>query len=404
MPARLRVALYTHDTFGLGHVRRSLRFLRQISAESPEAALLLVTGSPALGLLRDLPPRTDVVKIPTIARTGASNNRPAHLPLPVGELTAIRERVIRETVLAFQPDVFLVDNFPLGSREELRPILEALETCATRTVLGLRDILDAPEVVRRDWLRHGTYEVLDRLYDRVLVYGARDVFDVAEAYAIPSPVSEKIVYCGYVTEPPQGHPRQPSTNPFLLATGGGGGDALPLLSAFLDALPCLPAHKPALVLTGPLMGAADRAVLESKAASFPNVSVRTFEADLSGLLGEAEVVVSMCGYNTTAEILAHRARAVVVPRTWKYGEHEKGEASGREWEQLLRARALAARGLLDVIEPEALTPEHLAARIAARAAGPPPPADGVPLDGMARVTRAILDLASWNGKKERTGT
>ena len=403
MPSRLRIALYTHDTFGLGHVRRSVRFLSRLSSESPEAALLLVTGSPALGFLRDLPPRADVVKIPTLARTGASQNRPPHLPLPVADLTAIRERLIRETVLAFEPDVFLVDNFPLGSREELRPILEALETRATRTVLGLRDILDAPDVVRRDWIRHGTYDVLDRLYDRILVYGAKEVFDVAEAYAVPSHVSKKIVYCGYVTERPQATaPPRPAS--CLLATGGGGGDALPLLSAFLDALSYLPAAKPSIVLTGPLMGSSDRAILESKALSLPNVSIRTFETDLGRLLEEAEVVVSMCGYNTTAEILAHGAKAVVVPRTWKYGEHEKGEAGGREWEQLLRARALAARGLLDVIEPEALTPELLAERITARRAAPPPPIDAVPLDGVARVSREILGLASQNGRQGRTGT
>ncbi|HET9233170.1 MAG TPA: glycosyltransferase [Candidatus Eisenbacteria bacterium] len=403
MPSRLRIALYTHDTFGLGHVRRSLRFLSQLSSESPEAALLLVTGSPALGFLRDLPPRTDVVKIPTLARTGASQNRPPHLPLPVGDLTAIRERLIREAVLAFEPDVFLVDNFPLGSREELRPILEVLETRPTRTVLGLRDILDAPDVVRRDWIRHGTYDVLDRLYDRILVYGAEDVFDVAEAYAVPSHVSKKIVYCGYVTEPREANAPPPSSS-CLLATGGGGGDALPLLSAFLDALSYLPAAKPSIVLTGPLMGSSDRAILESKARSLPNVSIRTFEAGLGRLLEEAEVVVSMCGYNTTAEILAHGAKAVVVPRTWKYGEHEKGEAGGREWEQLLRARALATRGLLDVIEPEALTPQLLAERITARAAAPPPPIHVLPLDGVARVSRELLGLATRNGRQGRTGT
>jgi predicted glycosyltransferase len=396
----LRIALFTHDTFGLGHVRRSLRFLRGLSEEAPQAALLLVSGSPALGFLEDLPPRTDVVKIPTVARTGSSGNRPAHLPLPLADLTRIRERVIRETVLAFAPDVLLVDNFPLGSRGELRSTLEALRDTPTRTVLGLRDILDAPEVVRRDWLKQGTYDVLDRLYDAILVYGMRELFDVAEAYALPASTVEKLVYCGYVTDAPAASP--PRNGRFLLATGGGGGDALPLLTAFVDALPLLPSPAPALLVTGPLMGQTDRTALERKASQTPGVTIKTFEPNLASLFAAAEVVVSMCGYNTTAEILAHRARAVVVPRTWRYGEHAKGEAGGREWEQLLRARSLARMGLIDLIEPEALTPAHLAERIALRSKAALPGLSTVSLDGVARVTRELLNLASCNGPERRT--
>lgn len=398
----LRIALFTHDTFGLGHVRRSLRFLRRLSEEAPQAALLLVSGSPALGFMEDLPPRTDVVKIPTMARTGSSGNRPAHLPLPLADLTGIRERVIRETMLAFSPDVLLVDNFPLGSRGELKSTLEALRGSATKTVLGLRDILDAPEIVRRDWMRQGTYDVLDHLYDAILVYGMQELFDVAEAYALPPPTAEKLVYCGYVTDAPAPQRNENGSDGFLLATGGGGGDALPLLTAFLDALPLLPSPTPAILLTGPLMGAADRAALESKASRTPGVTLRTFEPNFAPLLSSAQVVVSMCGYNTTAEILAHRARAVVVPRTWRYGEHEKGEAGGREWEQLLRARCLAKMGLIDLIEPEALTPERLAERIALRAAAPQPDPHTVSLDGVNRVAREILNLASSNGQEGRT--
>jgi predicted glycosyltransferase len=108
----------------------------------------------------------------------------------------------------------------------------------------------------------------------------------------------------------------------------------------------------------------------------------------------------MCGYNTTAEILASGARAVMVPRTWRYGEHEKGDAGGREWEQLLRARALAGLGLIDLIEPDALTPEHLARRILLRSTASPPN-HAVSLDGVNRVTQEILKLARTMGPEGR---
>jgi len=400
-PEPLRIALFTHDTFGLGHVRRSLRFMRRLSRDAPEAALLLVSGSPALGLFEDLPPHTDVVKIPTVARTGTAGNRPPHLPLPLTDITRIREQIIRETLLAFAPHVLLVDNFPLGSRGELRSTLEAVRQSGTKTVLGLRDILDAPEVVRRDWKRQGTYEVLDHLYDVILVYGMQELFDVAAAYALLERTAQKLVYCGYVTESVSPRATQNGAERFLLATGGGGGDAFPLLNVFVDALSLLPDPIPALVFTGPLMGPHDRALLHAKASDLPNLSIKAFDPNLPSLFSSAEVVVSMCGYNTTAEVLASGARAVMVPRTWRYGEHEKGDAGGREWEQLLRARALADMGLIDLIEPEALTPEHLAGRILAQSTARRPD-HAVSLDGVNRVSEEVLKLARTRGDAWRT--
>jgi predicted glycosyltransferase len=131
-------------------------------------------------------------------------------------------------------------------------------------VLGLRDIVDAPDVVRRDWTRQGVYDALELLYDRILIYGVREVMDLVEAYALSPAVAAKVRYCGYVTDPPStGNPPPEvsltTTLPerFLLATGGGGGDGLPMLRTFLEALLLLPPTS-ALVLTGPLMNGRDR--------------------------------------------------------------------------------------------------------------------------------------------------
>src|SRR5687767_3515569 len=150
MGRSLRLALFTHDTFGLGHVRRSVRIMRALAEAEPDAAQLLVTGSPALHAMADLPPHADYVKVPTTVKTGARGNQPPHLPIPPAERGRLRADLIREAVLGFAPDVFLVDNFPLGSQGELLPTLKALRATPTRIMLGLRDVLDAPEAVRAD--------------------------------------------------------------------------------------------------------------------------------------------------------------------------------------------------------------------------------------------------------------
>ena len=65
-----RIAAFTHDTYGLGHGRRCLNIMRAVSEKAANSAILIVTACPALNLMSALPRNADVVKIPTLARTG----------------------------------------------------------------------------------------------------------------------------------------------------------------------------------------------------------------------------------------------------------------------------------------------------------------------------------------------
>src|SRR5947207_28501 len=134
-----------------------------------------------------------------------------------------------------------------------------------RLVLGLRDIIDAPEVVRRRWQVEGAYEAIQRFYDLVLVYGSRDVFDLADQYRLPEGVARKVRYCGYLCTPAL--PRYPERiraqyangakagTKLVVAMAGGGADAYPMMRAVLDALPALQARErlALVMIVGPFM-------------------------------------------------------------------------------------------------------------------------------------------------------
>ena len=398
-----RIVIFTHDAYGLGHVRRSLRIIRALSEREPEAPILLITGSPAHEVLRALPRNADYVKIPTVVTSGVEGAKPSMLPIGLAEITFLREQMILQTLRTFTPDVLLVDNFPLGSQRELLASLAELRRHASRLVLGMRDVLDPPERVRNDWSRQGMYEILDRFYDRILVYGARAVLDVAEAYALPARVARKVSYCGYVTESaaairPEAEVRAELglASPFILATVGGGGDGFPLLKVFLDALPLVPAV-PAVVTTGQFMAPDEQAELRRMAATLPGVLVLEHIRDLPSCMAAAELVVAMGGYNTTAEILRVGTRAIVVPRTWRSGEHllRANPKAGVDAEQKLRAEALAGLGLVDTLDARSLTPEALADSIRTSLARPKPARTGViDLGGVDQVAEILLGTAS----------
>jgi predicted glycosyltransferase len=141
----------------------------------------------------------DCVKLPSILKVDAGQWRPTSLAISTADLRHLRSELLYRTLVEYQPDLVLVDHMPGGVQGELRPALSALrqEQPACRIVLGLRDVLDAPQITRRVWQDEGAYEALRQYYDAVLIYGNRELFDTAATYDIPAPPGG-IHYCGYV--------------------------------------------------------------------------------------------------------------------------------------------------------------------------------------------------------------
>jgi len=395
----LRIAVFTHDSYGIGHVKRSMNIIQGLARRQSNIAILFITGTPVTQLFDLLPKNADVLKIPTIVTSTAREGKPPMLGIGLAELSLLRSKLIQEAVLHFEPDVFLVDNFPLGSRRELLPVLKKLRRESTHTILGLRDIVDPPEKIKKDWMRDGMYEILDRYYDRILVYGMQEVFDVADEYGIEDRITKKIHYCGYLTsdtpqlETPKRIRGELNINrPFVIATVGGGGDGLPLLEVFIQAMTLQPI--PAVIITGPRMSLSDRALLQSLVSQLPMVKIVEYVKDLPSYIKSANVVVSMAGYNTLTEVLVHKCKSIVIPRTWYSGEHSKN-GSRVDLEQLLRAKSLDSLGLVKLIEPKKLNPELLAYNISkAIKSSRKKPKIEINFSGLENTVNHILEMAN----------
>lgn len=366
-----KLAIYTHDTFGMGHVRRCFNIIEALCADHKDWPILLISGSPALSKFDHRPSNVDILKLPTLATTGEAENQPAHLPMSAKEIVAIRKRVIKSALNAFAPDIFLVDNFPLGARKELLPSLKMLRDLGTRKVLGLRDIVEDPAKTKERWSKDGVYDVMANDYDHMLIYGHREIFDAGYAYNLPDETRQKLTYCGYVTRDPsvflepaedrcdvETNSTHAPAKKHILVTVGGGGDGLPLLDCFFQAAEKLQSFS-ATVVAGPMMGAADWHKVEKQAVNFDNITLVKYLPDIVSHMRSADIVVCMGGYNTSAELLGLRRRAIIVPRDWRFGQHAIGVGAGEEKEQELRAEAMSRNGYGRVISPSNLTPQSL---------------------------------------------
>lgn len=390
-PAQPRLLVYSQDGLGLGHLRRTTLLATEFLATSPGATALTISDSP-LGQFFSTDTGHDYLKLPSIRKAGPGDWRPVSLSMSFSEVLQLRREIILSVVTSFQPDILLVDHMPHGAMGELVPTLEALESSPVRVVLGLRDILDAPSTVRQRWRLEGAFEAVERHYHDVLVYGSEDVFDVAREYDWPGAASSRLRYCGYVCSPIAStaraaeirarHVGAPATSDLVVAMAGGGADADGLFAALVEAVPAVLKERPCVfvVVTGPFLPADERHKLLGLARDLP-VHIITSVGDSLALLGAADLVVAMAGYNTTAEILSLGKRALLVPR------------AGPSAEQRIRASLFAERGWIGWLPPEALTATALAEAMLEQMNGTGPPhAVGSPdMGGRAAAVRQLLE-------------
>jgi predicted glycosyltransferase len=380
--SRRKILLYSHDTFGLGNIRRTLLLASELNNHYEGASILIVTGSPMIQAFR-IPAGVDYIKLPCLDRTDSERYKPRFLQQCAEEVKQTRSAILQNAVLGFGPDLMIVDKRAGGVDGELLPALRALRDSSSnaKLVLGVRDILDAPERTRVSLKNNRSFEIIEEFYDEVWIYGSRCIFDAVKEYDFPPPVARITHFCGYLKRPTE-PPTRNVGPPHVLVTTGGGGDGLALIRTYLEGLSELPRSSAVrtTVVFGPQMSSQDREALLERFGYLTDVSFLEFEADLAKRYAAADLVVSLAGYNTVCELLSFAQRAILVPRAEPVQE------------QLIRARLLAAKGYFDLIEPEDLKPDYLIARVLNALKPAPTAVPPLDLDGLPRVIERAAEL------------
>jgi predicted glycosyltransferase len=353
----MRLIVYSHDAYGLGNIRRMMAICKYLLDSVPGISILLISGSPVLHSFR-IPLGLDYIKLPCLGRNESGELSAKYLRKDPRDVTKLRSEIIKTAVVNFAPDLILVDKKPYGLQGELKSTLDYLKSHlpATKLVLLLRDILDAPEITTKEWQQNDNYGAIDRYYDRVLVVGMPEFFDVTQEYQFPPSLACKTKFCGYIRRDyGRKSPRvirqelqiQPDEK-LVLVTPGGGGDGYHLVETYLQGLSRVPSETKvrSLVICGPEMPEECRQKLSQMVQQFPSVSLSEFSDDINSYIDAADLVVCMGGYNTICEVLSLSKKAIVIPRTKPVKE------------QLIRAERMAEYGLFKSIHPDRLTPEY----------------------------------------------
>ena len=314
-----RVLIYSHDSFGLGHLRRCRTIAHSLVAHRKGLSVLILSGSPIIGSF-DFRARVDFVRVPGVIKLRNGEYSSLSLHLNIDEVLAMRASIIQHTAKVFTPDVLIVDKEPFGLRGEIHNTLRMLKKSGTRLVLGLRDIMDEPVRLSREWKRKNPIPAFEHLYDHILIYGLAQIYDPLVGIELPETVRRKVIYTGYLRT----HLSEERTiyraddqpqPPYLLVTPGGGGDGEVLVEWVLSAYECEnpPSHR-AIIVFGPFMSPSQRKRFELRIERLAQVQALIFDARIEHLMTHAAAIVAMGGYNTFCDILTFDKPALLAPR------------------------------------------------------------------------------------------
>ncbi len=338
-----RILIYSHDSFGLGHLRRCRSIAHSLVARFKGLSVLILSGSPIIGSF-DYKARVDFVRIPGVIKLKDGEYTSLGLHIDLEQTLQMRESIIYHTAQSFKPDIFIVDKEPTGLQGEITSTLEMLRQAGSINVLGLRDVMDESTQLKAEWERKQVTPVLKKFYHDIWVYGLVEMGSPIEGLGLDDEIEQKLSFTGYLDrEVPSERNWVPPIDieePYLLVTAGGGGDGVDLIDWVIRAYEATAGDlQRAVIVTGPFMPTAEQQRFHERCEALANVDIITFDTHLELLMKKATAVVAMGGYNTFCEILTLDKPALIVPR------------SVPRQEQLIRAERALRLGLIRMLNP-----------------------------------------------------
>jgi predicted glycosyltransferase len=342
--ASQRVLFYVQHLVGIGHLKRSSVLVRAMLDRGLNVTV--VTGGVSVpgidfggaAIVRLPPVRARDVQTYDLVDERGRRPGPLFWWRRKRELLRIFERV--------DPHALIIDLFPFGRmqfRGELIPLLDAAAARGCVRFSSMRDVVQ-PKAKKRDNERMVT--LAERHFDRLLIHGDPSLLTLDQSLPAAARIAHLLEYTGYVVED-----SRPAVHaaPSVVVSVGGGAVGEELLRSALAARPLTRFHaQPWHLLCGINFDPCGVEALRREAPE--GVLVEQHRDAFPSLLRGALASVSQAGYNTAMELLAARVPSVLVPFV----------ADG-ETEQSVRCRALASRGLAQVVTE--LTPQSLAAAI-----------------------------------------
>ncbi|MEB3355901.1 MAG: glycosyltransferase [Synechococcales bacterium] len=386
-----RLMFYCQHILGIGHLIRSMEIVKGLMKDFE---VCFINGGEVVADF-PIPAGLEVVNLPPL-KTDAGFRT---LEVPVGfqsveAVMAFRCDRLLGLCDRFRPDVLMVELFPFGRRKfspELIPLIEYARSMGTKIVCSLRDIV----VTKQDQERHEAKvcKLMNAYFDLLLVHGDPQFMPLERSFSRVQDLRCPVHYTGYVVQdvPPETDVLPPDAipQPLILVSIGGGRFGHELLKGVAQASEFLEGQIPHHIqmFTGPFAPDEVFAQMEHLAKHRSNLLVQRYTPHLLEYMQQADLSISMAGYNTTMNVLTTGVRSLLLPFT-----------GNDDQEQTLRSQRLAELGVVSVLHPSDLEPSSLAQRVRDCLQQAPSPMT-FDLHGVAKTAAIIRDLCGVPNRK-----
>ena len=314
----IKVLIYSHDSFGLGHLRRCRAIANSLVDAFKGMSVLIISGSPIISQF-DFRARVSFITVPGVVKLRNGDYTSLGLHVDLKETLAMRASVIQHAAEAFGPDIFIVDKEPLGLRGEIEYTLHWLQLKGCINILGLRDVMDDPAALQSEWKRKEAVPAVEKLYNEIWVYGTKATGNPIQGINLSNQTLHSMQYLGYLRRQSPACtrlPRKYSEKPFILITPGGGGDGEVLVDWVIRAYEndIKKQLTAGVVVVGPFMSSKAQRNFRRRIRKLDKLDFEVFDNHIEVLIMHAVGIVAMGGYNTFCEILSFDKRALLVPR------------------------------------------------------------------------------------------
>jgi predicted glycosyltransferase len=358
-----RLMFYCQHILGIGHLIRSTEIVRGLTNDFQ--VCFINGGEIVKGF--EIPDEIELVNLPAIK----TDTEFRELQVPTGfqtidEVLEYRRDQLLTTFNRIQPDVLMIELFPFGRRRfsaELLPLLDRAKAHGTKIVCSLRDIV----VTKQDQVRHEekVCKLINRYFDLLLIHGDPAFIPLEASFSRTQDLNCNVHYTGYVVQQGVGIREQKIGNgkqaasthlptPLILTSVGGGRFGHDLLKCVAEASKVLETKIPHHIqlFTGPFAPDEVFEQLQTIAQYRHNLTVNRYTPNLLAYMQQADLSISMAGYNTTMNVLTTGVRSMLLPFT-----------GNDDQEQTIRSQRLEQLGVVTLIRPSDLHPEAFANRI-----------------------------------------
>lgn len=327
-----KIMLYSHDSWGIGHLRRTLAIAHALNRNIANASVLIASGSPYATHF-PLETGVDLIKLPSVTKDANGQYAARQLRHGYQAVLDLRRAILLSVFESFRPDLLIVDHQIVGLSGELIPVLRRANDTGAYCIYGMRDVVDAAKVTEASWTTPSCQWAFTNAFQEVWIYGDQRYFDTVSHYPSLQAIKDHITYTGLIANGESVPVASKFVKHHVLVTAGGGEDGAALLKTYLRGLQTAPPDCHSTIITGPLLKESEARTIEAMTRTLPSVTLQRFHQSIPSLLRASDVVVCMAGYNSCAEFIDARCPAILVPRTFP------------RVEQLIRARYLEDYGI-----------------------------------------------------------